>query len=177
MKYLSLLIFAFLFTFNVLAQNKETSLSNAEQFSAQSGTLIEKTFIDVGKVKGLEIMVLKLKDLNSSKSLNALRFEYVYKSSYSSDTKVKSLDSDEIDGLVKTLKKLQEVFLTEREIYTEVSFKSRTGFEAGAFFDVDKKTWNAFIQVERFDKNSRLYLTPNDFEEILKLVELAQSKM
>ena len=34
---------------------KEKELSKAEEFSIQAGTLIQKNFLDVGKVKGVEV--------------------------------------------------------------------------------------------------------------------------
>jgi len=66
--------------------------------------------------------VIKYKDLNNGTSKSALRFEYEYKSSYSSDSKIASLDLDEIDGLIKSMKNLQStVFPSTRDIYTEVT--------------------------------------------------------
>jgi hypothetical protein len=52
---------------------EEKELTQAEQFSSQAGTLIERQFIDIGKVKGVEIKVLKYKDLNAGTSKSALR--------------------------------------------------------------------------------------------------------
>jgi hypothetical protein len=86
-----------------IAQTKEKELTQAEQFSAQAGTLMERQFIDVGRVKGVDVKVLKYKDLNDGTERSALRFEYEYKSSYASDTKITSLDSDEIDGLISRI--------------------------------------------------------------------------
>ena len=157
---------------------KEKQLSNAEIFSAKAGTLIEKQFINIGKVKAVDVKILKLKDLNDGSSFSALRLEYEAVSSYSSDTKIASLDKDEIDGLIKSIKNLQtNIFNTTRDVYTEVTFKSRTGFECGAFYDVSKAKWEAYIKLEKYDGKSLVFLTIEDITNFLSLVELSKTKM
>ncbi|MDR7371763.1 hypothetical protein [Flavobacterium aquidurense] len=166
------------FSLSIFAQNKEKEKTQAEQFSAQAGVLMERQFFEIGKVKGLEVKVLKFKDLNSGITKNSLRFEYAYKSSYSTDTKIAALDVDEIDGLIKSIKNLQtNIFPSIKDVYTEVTFASRTGFEAGAYFSVEKNKWTAYIQVEKYDRNSMLFLSPEDFGILLSLIEQAQIKM
>ena len=179
MKKITTLFIGLLLTSLAFGQAKvEKQITQAEQFSATAGTLIEKQFIDIGKVKGISIQVMKLKDLNSGTSKTALRFEYEYKSSYTSDTKIATLDLDEIDGLLKSMNNLKaNVFSSTRDVYTEVAFKSRTGFEAGAYYEVDKKKWVAYVKLERFDSNSEVFLKTDDFTEILTLVEQAKTKM
>ena len=171
----SILIFALVASTAIsFGQTKEKELTQAEQFSSQAGTLIERQFIDIGKVKGVEIKVLKYKDLNAGTGKSALRFEFDYKSSYS----IASLDADEIDGLIKSIKNLQiNVFPTTREIYTEVTFKSRTGFEAGAYYSPDKTKWSTYVQIEKFDRNSMVFLSTEDFASLLSLIEQAKAKM
>ena len=159
-------------------QTKEKELTQAEQFSSQAGTLIERQFIDIGNVKAVGVKVLKYKDLNTGTGKSALRFEFEYRNTYSTDTKIASLDADEIDGLIKSIKNLQSnVFPTTREIYTEVTFKSRTGFEAGAFYSPNKSKWSTYIQIEKFDRNSMVFLSIDDFATLLNLIEFAKAKM
>jgi hypothetical protein len=166
------------FSISNFAQNKEKEKTQAEQFSTQSGVLMERQFYEIGKVKGLEVKVLKFKDLNSGTTKSSLRFEYMYKSSYSNDTKIAALDTDEIDGLIKSIKNLQtNVFPSTKDVYTEVTFSSRTGFEAGAYYNVEKNKWTAYIQVEKNDRNSMLLFTPEDFGTLLSLIEQAKTKM
>ncbi len=156
----------------------EKQTTQAEEFSATSGTLIEKQFIDIGKVKGISVQILKLKDLNSGVSKSALRFEYDYKSSYTSDTKIATLDLDEIDGLLKSLNNLKtKVFNSTRDVYTEITFRSRTGFEAGAYYDVDKSKWVAYVKLEKFDSKSQVFFSTDDLNSMQVLVEQAKAKM
>ena len=144
----------------------------------QSGTLIERQFIDIGKLKALEVKVLKLKDLNSGLSKSALRFELSTESRYSSDTKISSLDLEEIDDLIKAIRNLQSsVFPTKPDVYTEVTFKSKTGFEAGVYFDTAKEKWISYLQLDKYRRDSMLFLSTEDFTSLLSLVTKAKQKM
>lgn len=179
MKKLTSVIIGLLLSGFAFSQAKvEKQTTQAEQFSATAGTLIEKQFVDIGKVKGVSVQVMKIKDLNSGTSKTGLRFEYDYKSSYTSDTKVATLDLDEIDGLIKSMTNLKTtVFSSTRDVYTEVTFRSRTGFEAGAYYDVDKTKWVAYVKLEKFDSNSEVFLNTDDFTSMLSFVEQAKTKM
>ena len=157
-------------------KNAEETLSNAELFSVKSGTLIEKQFIDIGKVKSVEVKVLKIKDLNDDKTISALRFEYEAVGKYSSDTKIAMLDIDEIEGLVISIKNIQsKVFPSTPETYTEVTYRSRSGFEAGAFYSDSK--WKTYLKLEKYDSDSFVFLTQEDLTTLLGLIEQAKLKM
>ncbi len=117
-----------------IAKSKDQELSNAEKFSNRAGSLIQKEFIDIGTLNKCDIQVAIFTDLITGQKSAAVRFEYEYKSSYFTDTKVALLDGDEIDGLIKSIKIIQEkIFPTIAANYTEVNFKSRSGFVAGCF--------------------------------------------
>src|SRR5688500_17621491 len=99
------------------AQTKpvEREQSNIEKFSAKSGTLVEKRFVDVGKLKSIEVQVLVLTDLISNAKVSGVRFEMPTATRYSTDTKVAFLDQDEVDGLIKSITALKtKVFNTTR---------------------------------------------------------------
>lgn len=155
---------------------KEKELSNAEKFSSKSGTLIEKEFVDVGTLKKVEIKVIHYTDLISNESVSALRFEYEVTGSYSSDTKIASLDADEIDGLIKSIKMMQEsVFTSTPTNYTEVTYQSRGGFEAGCYWS--KGDWSTYLKLEKYDGKSYVFLKKDDFPELLKLLEKAKTML
>ena len=111
-----LLILSFALSFS---QDKNESMSNAELFSSQAGTLIEKEFVDVGNIGKTEVQILKITDMISGESIRSLRIKQEVKGSYSSDTKIASLDSDEIDGLIKSMNVIKEsVFGITAKNYT-----------------------------------------------------------
>lgn len=172
---LALIVFSFA-TFAQQPKVKEQETSNAEKFSERSGSLIQKEFIDIGDIKKCELKVLHYTDLNSNQKTSALKFEYEYKSSYSSDTKAAVLDADEIDGLVKSIKIIQDkIFPSTPANYTEVSFRSRSGFEAGCYSKKD--SWSAYMKLEKFDSNSYVFMDKEDLSKLLTLLEQAKSKL
>ncbi|WP_431244668.1 hypothetical protein ACQ9BO_10580 [Flavobacterium sp. P21] len=155
---------------------KEKEKSNAEKFSDKSGTVIQKEFIDVGDLKKCKIQIAKFTDLVSNQKTSAVRFEYSYVSSYSSDTKLALLDSDEIDGLIKSLKLVQEKILpTTATSYTEVSFRSRSGFEAGRYSK--KNSWDFYMKLERYDGKSYVFLDKEDLPKLLSILEQAKASL
>lgn len=157
-------------------ETKSKEVSNAEKFSDKSGTLIQKEFLDVGDLKKCKIQLAKFEDLISNQKTSAVRFEYDYVSSYSSDTKLALLDADEIDGLIKSLKLIQEKIIpVSATNYTEVSYRSRSGFEAGCFSKKD--SWNIYLKLERFDSKSYIFLDKDDLPKLLNLLETAKSKL
>ena len=158
------------------AQTKEKDLSNAEVFSAKSGTLMQKEFVDIGTLKKCEIKVIYFTDLISNTKQSALKFEYEVASSYSTDTKAAILDPDEIDGLMKSIKLMQEkVIPTTPTNYTEVSYRSRGGFEAGCF--TSKGTWSTYLKLEKYDSKSYVWLTIEDLATLYTYLEQSKAKL
>jgi len=168
------------------AQTKEEELSNAEKFSVKAGSLIQKEFVKIGSVKNalsktdVTIEVVKFTDLITNTKQSALRFEYLYEKvngySYSSDTKAAILDVDEIDGLIKSIKIIQEqIFPSTVTNYTEVFFKSRGGFEAGCYWN--QGIWSTCLKLKKYDKNSLISLSKDDFLSLLSLLEQAKTKL
>lgn len=159
------------------AAEKNKEVSNAEKFSERSGTLIQKVFEDIGLVKKCEIQLATFTDLISGQSSKAVRFEYEHKSQYSNDTKLALLDADEIEGLIKSIKIIQEKVFpsTTNGNYSEVTFKSRSGFEAGCF--VGKNGWSPYMKLEKYDSNSYVFLDKEDFGILLGLLEQVKAKL
>lgn len=173
MKRLIVICFLLLAFETILAQDKKENVSNAELFSSQAGILIEKEFIDIGNVGKTEVQILKITDMISGKSIRSLRIKQEV---YSSDTKIAHLDSDEIDGLIKSMNVIKEsVFGIIAENYTEITFRSRSGFEAGCFWS--KNDWKTYMQIEEYDRKSMVWLKRDDFNDFLGLLELAKTKI
>lgn len=177
-KLLIITLLAFATQFMVQAQEKEKSLSQTEQFSSRSGTLIQKEFIDIGKIRSLDIKVIKIKDLNSGSKLSALRFEYTSPGAYSSDTHIATLDSDEIDGLIKSITNIQtNVFNTINVNYTEYVYRSRAGLEFGAFYSKSDLKWVPFIKLDKYSSKSLYPLKTEDINNLLELIKKAQQTL
>jgi hypothetical protein len=157
-------------------QNESKDLSNAEQFSAKSGTLIQKVSLPIGTVKKCDIKVMEYTDLITNSKEKALKLSYDVASSYSTDTKTAILDTDEIEGLMKSIKLMTEsVMLTIPTDYTEVSFKSRGGFEAGCF--LSKGAWSCYLKLEKFDGKSYVWIDQEDLLIFYDLLSQSKAKM
>jgi hypothetical protein len=50
-------------------------------------------------------------------------------------------------------------------------------FEAGAYYSPDKSKWTTYVQIEKFDRNSMVFLSTEDFASLLSLIEQAKTKM
>lgn len=152
---------------------KGEELSKAEVFSSKSGTLIEKEFLEVGTIKKAEIKVIKYKDLISGENVSSIRIEYETGGNYSA-TKIASLDADEIDGLIKSIKIMQDqVFNSSPENYKEVTYQSRAGFEAGCYWS--KGDWQTYLKLKKFDGKSYVFLKKEDFPTFLSLLEKSKT--
>jgi len=150
--------------------------SNIEKFSAKSGTLIEKQFVDIGTIKGVKVQLLIITDMIASTKVSGVRMEYVASSRYTTDAKITFLDSDEVDGLIKSINILKsKVLNSTRDNYTEIVFRSRSGFEAGGYFSEAK--WTTFVKLERFDRDSYVFMKPEDFDSLLALLQQARPRI
>ncbi len=177
-KKLIFILSACMITFQNYAQStpKEKEQSNAEVFSAKAGTLMQKEFVEIGTVKKAKVQVLYYTDLISNTKTSALKFEVDVATTYSTDTKVAILDVDEIDGLMKSIKLMQDkVMLTIPTTYTEVYYRSRGGFEGGCF--TSKGAWSCYLKLEKFDGKSYVWLDSEDLTSLYLLLEQAKSKM
>lgn len=170
------LMTVFALQLNAQAASKEKEQSNAEIFSAKSGALMQKEFIDLDKVKSCEIQVIHFTDLISGSKESGLKFSMDVASSYSTDTKSAMLDSDEIEGLMKSIKLIQEkVLVTTPSTYTEVYYRSRSGFEAGCF--TSKGSWSCYLKLERYDSKSYVWINAEELSNLYTILEQAKLKM
>ncbi len=159
----------------VLEKKLETTKS--EKFSQRSGTLLQKDFIDLGKVGDTEVKILKIKDLNNNESISSVRFEKQGYGTYA-DTYINSIDKDEVDGLIISIKNLLgNVLKTTPSTYTEVTYSSRGGFSLGSYFEVEKSKWKSFLQVEKHTNKSMAILSESDLQNLLNLLEEAKTKI
>jgi hypothetical protein len=158
------------------AQPATREQSNIEKFSSKSGTLIQKQFIPLGKLRTVSVELLVITDLVTNAKVAGVRMEYEAYSSLGSDTKIAFLDADEVDGLVKSINLLKsKVLNTTPDSYTEVVFGSRGGFEAGAYFANGK--WTTFLKLEKYDSHSSVSMKPEDFDQLLDLLQQAKQRL
>jgi hypothetical protein len=160
-----------------ISQKEQSVKSKLETFGEKSGTLIQKTYIDVGKVNSLVVQILTIENLTDNTKISGLVFEASVYSSLGSDTKRCFLDADEVEGLIKSLTYFKDkIFPTSPANYTETGFTSRTGFEATAFQD-NKKKWSIALKLEKYDSRSSVYFKDGDLNELIAVIEKAKSQL
>ena len=148
-----------------LGQNKvEKGLSRAEQFYSTKGILIEKEFHNVGAVKEIDIQIIKLKNLKEKDSLSYVRLIFGYQTDFKLKDKPGIIDSDELAGIIESMAYIcKNILPSKRDNVTEVTFKTRTGIETGAYFEKATLKWVCFIKLIESDRNSQVLLSSEDF--------------
>lgn len=156
-------------------QNSDSKQNKAEIFSTKSGTIIKKQYEDIGKYNRIKLQVVKFTDMISRVSVKALLFEEVSGLSNSAAHSV-TLDVDEVDGLIKSIKIMNnEVLDVKPKNYTEVTFYSRSGLKAGCFLYRDK--WNIYIQLDKRDFQSTVRFKRSGIVQLLELLEIAKKQL
>ncbi|MBI9052457.1 MAG: hypothetical protein JEY96_01485 [Bacteroidales bacterium] len=160
-------------------EQKSESRSKTEEFYSKEGSLFEKEFIPVGIVgPSFSIRVMKITDLITEETQSGIRLQYLHKGKYSNSTKSATIDSDELDGFIKSIKILKEkVFISMPSNYKEVTFISRSGFQAGCFWSSVKKEWKTYVKLEKYDSDSYVWLKISDFDELLLYLEKAKTML
>src|SRR5690606_2115773 len=110
--------------------------------------------------------------------MSAVRLQSQFVMKYgTTTTKIVTLDTDELDGLVKSMLVMEsQVFNQVKDQYSEVTFRSRSGFVAGAFFDFKSKGWKPFIQMSRMSDYT-VYMSQDEFKTLRLLIEEAKKKL
>lgn len=69
---------------------------------------MQKEFLRIGELKNAKLDVIYFTDLIVNQKQSAVRFEYEVAGKYSNNTKRAVLDSDEMDGFIKSIRLMQE---------------------------------------------------------------------
>ena len=88
-----------------------------------------------------EAKLIRSRDTRSDRAFVALRLDYTNSDEYKRET-TSLLDQDELSSLASALKYIfehQQEIAAACKTYTEVTYKSRGGFEAGFYVNVDRK--------------------------------------
>lgn len=142
--------------------------SKIETFALKTGSLFKKEFTDLGTVKRVEVQKLTITDVLTNAAMTGVHLKTTIQKSYGSATASCFLDTDEIDGFLKSAKFL-EALPAANDSYQEYQFTSRDGFQAGAYSD-KKAGWKYFLKLERFDSDSYVFLDKDDFKKLSDMV-------
>lgn len=180
MKKILLILLGLVLSFSCYAQDTDDdkSKSVALEFLSNSGSLMRKEFIELGKIKGVKCQVLIITNVVTNKKVGCLRLETQYYSSASrsSDSYIGTLDYDEIDACIKSVKYIRDELLsTTPANYTEVEYKTNDNLKIGAFFSEDKSKWSAYVQTKGHTTRSLEFFNPENLTPFIEMFEKAKT--
>ena len=179
MKKIFLLIIALVCGCMAFAQEKQETVpessSKTLEFMKKNGTLIQRDFYPIGKVKGVDCEVLIITDLISQKKIGCLRLKTTNSSSYSTDTYIGTLDYDEIAACIKSINFLNEnVIVGKPTVYTEVEYSTRDKVEVGAYYSEKKSKWIAYVKTKSYSNKSIEFFDASELSQLVSIMEQAK---
>src|SRR5581483_1911922 len=159
---------------NLFAQDKKAC--KADILAEKTGTVIEKEYQDISKMNHLTIVVENVTDLTRNQKLSGLDFEYTLQDNTGSVSTI--LDPDEVDGLIAFMQNLQDNISKAAgpKNYTEYTYQTLSGFEAGCYWDKEDKKWKTYIKVDASDSKTNMELNKDDFAVFMSNLKQAKAK-
>lgn len=150
------------------------SKSKSIEFLKADGTFLVKEFYDLQKVKGVECQVLIMTNVVTGKKMGCLRLETNYRSQYSSDSYIGTLDADELDACIQSLDYIKNTLLPSMpQVYTEAEYKTNDGVKFGAYYNKGK--WTAFVYTKGYTNRSAEFLGADNIESFIEVMQQAKS--
>ena len=165
----SLITLSIVFTcFNIFAQCK------ADALAEKRGAVVQKEYVNISKMDRLTIVVEYVTDLNSNQKLSAVDFEYDIPDNGGSVSTL--IDADELDALISFLQNLQDNITKAAapKNYTEYTYKSLSGFEAGCDWE---KGWKTYIKIDTDDSKTNVDLSKDDMTAFISFLKQAKAKL
>jgi hypothetical protein len=164
-----------------LAQKEEAREPNhSEALSNRTGTLLQEEMIYTGGTEKFAIEAIKVTDLLTGESSRMLLLVHNRPGPIMGSSRIKTaaIEGQEIDDLAKALRYMIDVvFKTSPHRYTEVNFKSRSGFEVGAEFDQKRHHWMPYMKFRKGERVDRVYFNYSELAKALDTIELARAKL
>lgn len=183
MKKILLIVMLVSLNMMVNAQDKqeEKSKSQVVEFLAKDGVLRTKEFYQLGSVGGAKFENLIICDVIRGTKIGALRIETSYYTSIGTDTYIGTLDADEIDACIKSLKYIKDrIAQVPPQTYTELEYQTKDGVSFGCYNKTDKKgvsTWQVYIRTKKYTSRSAEYFSAEKIDEVIAILEKAKLEM
>ena len=144
--------------------------SNIDRFIDSPHTAVRTEQVDHGHVVDCYIQILTATDLITGKVLTGLHF--ADKAGYAVD-----VDGDEVAALQVAMNLISSKIITAPPTNRAmVTFKSRSGFEAGCLTDRDGQ-WELFLQLKRNDNASNTIMKKTDLAVFLQILEEVKGQL
>lgn len=134
------------------------------------GILYEKAYIDVGKVKTVEIMILEKTNLTEERTDKYLMLRY-FAGGTLGQTYSLFLDKKETESLIVAMEKMILTSNAEKRFtYTVLEFKSSSGLLVGCYYEVDADKWSFYLRDHESISRSIYYLKQDQFISLFNYV-------
>ena len=192
MKKVLALLLALIMTVSIISAIAEEAVEEAstesqfEKISLKKGTLLSKQYNSVNSISGkrydgykyedasynpIYAQTAVVTDIESGLKYYALRFIHDYYRGSSSQSGVSVLDSDEIDGVLTTIRYIKEHY---REFipYTDVAYTANSGVKVGAF--VGAKNSYYYMELNSYDT---VYFDMSEADALINFFTTAQTAL
>lgn len=160
--------------------DKQESKSNTVLFEERGNSLIERKYFDFEPILGVEFQNIVISNVQSGEKVGALR---LISSEYSKvlnrpQTFIGTVDSDELEALIKALEFMQNTINTQEvtDIDTEYEFRSRDNVRI-CIFTSRKKVWEMVIQPVQYTNRSSRYMKSDNLPKIIEQVKKAKAQL
>jgi hypothetical protein len=144
--------------------------SHIDRFLDSPHTAVRTEQVDHGHVVDCYLQILTATDLITGKVLTGLHF--ADKAGY-----VVNVDGDEVPALRAAITLISSKIITSPPVnLAMVTFKSRSGFEAGCLTNRDGQ-WELFLQLKRDDNGSNTIMKKPDLDVFLKILNDVMDKL
>jgi len=150
-------------------------LTNLEEFSSRSGTLIQREFTRVGEFSSpFRVDVVRVTDLIAKTSIQGIRISANVGAGASREAAF--LDADEIDTFIRAIVLMKSAgFSTTPDNFTDLAYRTRGGLALGAFYA--NKRWNIYIRTDRYDPKTSVNIDQNEIESLRDLLSQAKERI
>ena len=149
-------------------------------FEERGNSLIERKYFDFEPILGVEFQNIVISNVQSGEKVGALR---LISSEYSKvlnrpETFIGTVDSDELEALIKALEFMQNTINTQEvtDIDTEYEFRSRDNVRI-CIFTSRKKVWEMVIQPVQYTNRSSRYMKSDNLPKIIEQVKKAKAQL
>lgn len=166
---------------NAQDEQNEKSKNQVDEFLAKDGVLRTKEFYPLGSVGDVKFENLIVRDVVSGKKIGVLTVETSNYSSVETERYIGSLDVDEIDGCIKSLKYIKDIVAqTPPRTVTEFEYETKDGVRFGCYNKTDKKGagyWVLYIKTKKYISRSSELLPLEKINDVIAIFEKAKLEL
>ena len=172
-------ILLLLFPIHLFSQDTTSANGRMTHLTAMANrvnVVVKNEYTELGTFSGLRIQLLVVTDQSINKSASGIKIVLKNKAAGDSPGYFSYVDGEDIGGLVKFLKDIQNL-KDPVTTYTGYNYSCRGDFKVFATRKPGEKEWTKSVYVDRDYPESLLELTPETASVLIEALISAQSKL